>query len=65
MQFATYAYVDLIAAVIAAKWAMDLGFSRVRQLIWAVAAFVLAPVVLLILYVRLISNAPQPAQKWI
>jgi hypothetical protein len=64
MQFAPYAYVDLIAAIVAAKWAMDLGFSQFWQILWFIAALVIAPLVLLILYVRLIRQAPASAQKW-
>lgn len=56
VDFASIGYVNLIAAIIAAKWAMDLGFSQFRQLLWAIAGFFAAPVVLLILYVRLIRT---------
>jgi hypothetical protein len=35
---------------------MDLGFSQFRQLLWAVAGFVAAPLILLILYIRLIRK---------
>jgi hypothetical protein len=37
-----------IAAIICAKWSMDLGFSQFRQLLWAIAGFVAAPLILLI-----------------
>jgi hypothetical protein len=43
----------LVAAVVAAKWAMDLGFSQARQLLWLVAGLAAPPLVLLILYTRL------------
>jgi len=56
VNFASVGYVNLIAAIICAKWAMDLGFSQFRQLLWAIAGFVAAPLILLILYVRLIRK---------
>ena len=57
-------YVHLVGAIISAKWAMDLGFSQFRQVLWGIAGLVLAPLVLLILYVRLIEKAPESARKW-
>ncbi len=46
------AYLQLICAIVAAKWACDMGYSGFRQLIWGLFAFVLPPLALLILYVR-------------
>jgi hypothetical protein len=43
-----YGYIHLLGAVIAAKWAMDLGFSQFRQLLWTIAALIAPPLVLLI-----------------
>ncbi len=57
-------YIHLVGAIIAAKWAMELGFSQFRQLLWGIAGLVAAPLVLLILYVRLISQAPESARRW-
>jgi hypothetical protein len=57
IHYASIAYVHLIAAIICGKWAMDLGFSQFRQLLWAIAGLVAAPLVLLILYVRLIRKS--------
>jgi hypothetical protein len=57
-------YLHLLGAIIAAKWAMDLGFSQFRQLLWGLAGLVAAPLVLLILYVRSISYAAEAARKW-
>lgn len=54
--FASVGYVNLIAAIICAKWAMNLGFSQFGQLLWGVAGFIAAPIVLLILYVRMIRK---------
>jgi hypothetical protein len=56
IDYATVGYVHLIAAIVCARWAMDLGFSQSRQLLWGVAGIVAAPLVLLILYVRLIRK---------
>ncbi len=52
-----YGWIGIIAAIIAAKWAMELGFSQARQLLWAIAGFVLPPLALLALYVRLLRQA--------
>ena len=57
-------YIHFLSALIAAKWAMDLGFSQFRQLLWFIAALFAAPLVLLILYLRLIPNASESARKW-
>jgi hypothetical protein len=56
VNYASLSYVHLIAAIICAKWAMDLGFSQFRQLLWGIAGFIAAPLVLLILYIRLIRK---------
>ena len=54
----------LLSAVICAKWAMDLGCSQARQIIWFVAGLLLGPLAMLILYVRLLGAAPEPAKRW-
>jgi hypothetical protein len=56
IDFASVGYVNLMAAIICARWAMDLGFSQVRQLLWGIAGFVAPPLILRILYVRLIRK---------
>lgn len=56
VDYATVGYVHLIGAFICARWAMDLGFSQFSQLLWAVAALFAAPVILLLLYVRLVRK---------
>jgi hypothetical protein len=56
VSYVSLGYVHLIAAIICAKWAMDLGFSQFRQLLWGIAGFVAAPLILLILYVRLVRK---------
>jgi hypothetical protein len=57
-------YVNLLGAIVAAKWAMDLGFSQFRQLLWGIAGLVAAPLVLLILFLRLIGQASESARRW-
>ena len=58
IDYASVGYVHLIAAIICAKWAMELGFNQVRQLLWGIGGLIAAPLVLLILYVRLLSKNP-------
>lgn len=58
IDYASVGYVNVMGAIICAKWAMDLGFSQGRQLLWGIAGLIAAPLVLLILYVRLISKSP-------
>ena len=54
--YVTYGWVGVVTAIIAAKWALDLGRPQTSQLLWGLAAFFAAPLVLLILYVRLINH---------
>ena len=55
VQSLTYANVlfAFVVPIIAAKWAMDLGYNQFRQAIWFLAALLLPPVALLVLYSRL------------
>jgi hypothetical protein len=55
----------LMCAVICAKWAMELGFSQLGQVLWGIAGLFAGPLVLLILYVRLLYVAPGPARRWV
>lgn len=48
----TYGWFGAVCAVIAAKWASELGFSQISQLLWAILAFVFSPLALAALYVR-------------
>jgi hypothetical protein len=48
---------NLSCAVICGKWALDLGFSQSRQILFVIAGLILGPLVLLELYVRLIRKA--------
>ncbi len=47
-------WIHAIAAIVAGKWALDLGYGQARQLLWAIAGFICPPLVLLALYVRLV-----------
>jgi hypothetical protein len=51
-------------SIISAKWAADLGFSQLRQLLWGIAGLFAGPLVLLILYLRLLRKAKASAQRW-
>jgi hypothetical protein len=62
-----YGWIGMITAIIAAKWAMELGFRQTGQLLWGIAAFLVPPVALLALYVRLIRQSAKegkPAAAW-
>ena len=48
---------NLSCAVICAKWALDLGFSQVRQVLFLIGGLILGPIMLLILYVFLVNKA--------
>ena len=53
-------------AVISARWAMDLGYSQARQMLFGIGGLLLGPLMLLILYVRLLYQAKadgKPAAK--
>jgi len=44
---------NVLCALISAKWALDLGFSEGRQLLYLVGGLLIGPFMLLILYIRL------------
>ncbi len=56
MQQVTFVSVPFISAIIAGKWAMELGFSQIRQLIWMLGGLLLGPLALLVLYVQLLNK---------
>jgi hypothetical protein len=58
-----FVYIHVVAAIVCAKWAMELGFSQLRQLLWGIAGLVAAPLILLILYVRLIRHTMETARR--
>ena len=52
--------------VISARWAMDLGYSQSRQIIFGIGGLIFGPLMLLVLYVRLLYQAKaegKPAAK--
>lgn len=48
---------NLICAIVCAKWALDLGYSQIRQIILMIGGLIFGPLMLLILYVYLIRKA--------
>ena len=56
--------IAFVCAVLCAKWALDLGWSRSRQMIWFAAGLCLGPLAMLILYIRLVGMAPESARRW-
>ena len=48
-----------VCAIISAKWAMDLGYSQFRQTIFGIGGLFPGPLMLLILYIRLLYKAKE------
>jgi hypothetical protein len=44
---------NVVCAFISAKWAMELGFSEGRQILFLFGGLLIGPLMLLILYIRL------------
>ena len=59
IQQVTFASVPLVSAIIAGKWAMELGVSQVRQIVWMLGGLLLGPLALLVLYIRLLNRQQQ------
>ena len=55
--------ISLVSGVICSKWAMELGFNQFRQLLWGILGLVLGPIAMLILYLRLLRQAPESARR--
>lgn len=53
---------NITCAIVCAKWALDLGFSQLRQLIFLIGGLLLGPLILLILYIYLINKAKHDGQ---
>ncbi len=51
------AVANLTCAIVCAKWALDLGASQVRQMLFLFAGLLFGPLPLLVLYVYSIENA--------
>ena len=48
---------NILCAIIAAKWAFDLGVSQLRQVLFGLAGLFFGPLALLALYVFLLYQA--------
>jgi hypothetical protein len=59
-----FGWVMFGTAIISAKWSADLGFSQFRQLLWGIGGLLFGPLVLLILYLRLLREAKPSAKQW-
>ena len=44
-------------AVVCAKWALDLGFSQLRQILFLIGGLLFGPLTLLVLYIYLVNKA--------
>jgi hypothetical protein len=54
--YSTIAGVNIVCAIISAKWAMELGYNQVRQLLFLVGGLIMGPIMLLILYSYLLNK---------
>ena len=48
---------NVSCAIICAKWALEIGFSQLRQILFLIGGLILCPIMLLILYIYLINKA--------
>ena len=48
---------NIACSIICAKWALDLGYSQFRQIIWGLGGIFFGPLIMLLLYIRLIYKA--------
>lgn len=48
---------NVTCAIVCAKWALDLGFSQVRQVVFLLGGVLFGPLTLLILYMLLVNKA--------
>lgn len=48
--------VNIVCAIISAKWAMELGYSQLRQILFLIGGLILGPIMLLILYIYLLNK---------
>lgn len=53
---------NVTCAIVCAKWALDLGFSQVRQILFLIGGLLFGPLTLLILYIYLINKAKKEGQ---
>ena len=52
----TIAGINIVCAIISAKWAMELGFSQGRQILYLIGGMILGPIMLLVLYIYLLNK---------
>lgn len=52
----TIAGINIVCAVISAKWAMEMGFSQGRQILYMIGGLLLGPIMLLLLYITLLNK---------
>ena len=48
---------NIACSIICAKWALDLGYSQSKQIIWGLGGIFFGPLIMLLLYIRLIHKA--------
>jgi len=48
---------NIACSIICAKWALDLGYSQSKQIIWGLGGIFFGPIIMLLLYIRLIYKA--------
>ena len=53
---------NVACAVICAKWALDLGASQARQVLFLIGGLMVGPLMLLVLYVFLVNKARKEGQ---
>jgi hypothetical protein len=53
---------NVTCAIVCAKWALDLGFSQLRQILFLIGGLLFGPLALLILYIYLINKAKKEGQ---
>jgi len=51
------AVANVTCAIVSAKWALDLGASQVRQILFLLGGLLFGPLTLLVLYVYFLENA--------
>ena len=59
---------NLVCAIVCAKWALELGYSQIRQVLFLFGGLFFGPLTLLILYVYLVQKAQKegrPGAKFI
>jgi len=57
---------NVVCALICGKWALELGFSQVRQILHLIGGILFGPLTLFVLYIYLVrkaGNEGQPGAK--